>query len=80
VDKGGFWYRVLVAHYGEVGGRLEDGSRSCSSWWREVVRIRDGGGGVGGGWFEECVRKKVGDETDMLFWFDRWLGSVPLCV
>jgi len=80
VDRGCFWYRVLVARYGEVSGRLEDGGRSCSSWWREVGRIRDGGGYDGGGWFRECVSKKVGDGTDTLFWFDRWLGLVPLCV
>jgi len=46
---------------------LEDGARSCSSWWREVVRIRDGGSGVGGGWFEECMSKKVGNGTETLF-------------
>jgi len=45
-----------------------------------VVRIRDGSCGVGGGWFEECVTKKVGDGTDTLFWFDRWVASAPLCV
>ena len=55
VDRGGFWYRVLVARYGEVCGRLEDGGQSGSSWWRKVGWIRDGGGGVGGGWFQECV-------------------------
>ena len=26
------------------------------------------------------MTKKVGDGTDTLFWFDRWLGLVPLCV
>jgi len=45
-----------------------------------VERIRNGSGSDGGGWFQECVTKKVGDGTDTLFWFDRWLGSVPLCV
>jgi hypothetical protein len=76
VDRSGFWYRVLVARYGEVGGRLEVGGRSCSSWWREVGRIRDGGGDIGGGWFAECVSKKLGDGSDTLFWYDKWLGSV----
>jgi len=75
VDRDGLWYRVLVARYGEVCGRLEDGGRSCSPWWREVGRIRDGGG-----WFQECVTKKVGDGSDTLFWLDKWVGSVPLCV
>jgi len=25
VERGGFWYRVLLARYGEVNGRLEGG-------------------------------------------------------
>jgi len=29
VDRGGFWYRVLVARYGEVAGRLEVGGPEC---------------------------------------------------
>jgi len=33
VDMCGFWYRILVARYGEDCGRLEDGGRSGSSWW-----------------------------------------------
>lgn len=32
VDRGGFWYRVLVVRYGEEAGRLEVGGRSTSSW------------------------------------------------
>jgi len=74
------WYRVLVARYGEVGGRLEVGGQSCSAWWMEVARVRDGGGGVVGDWFGECVSKKVGDGSDTLFWYDKWLGSIPLYV
>jgi len=41
VDRVVLWYRVLVARYGE-----EDGGRSGSLWWKEVVKIRDGVGGV----------------------------------
>jgi hypothetical protein len=50
-----------------------------SSWWREVMRIRDGVAGSGGGWFRECVVKRVGDESDTLFWSDPWVGGTPLC-
>jgi len=32
VEKDGFWYRVLVARYGEEAGRLEVGGRTISSW------------------------------------------------
>ena len=35
---------------------------------------------MGVDWFGECVSKKVGDESDTLFWYDKWLGSTPLCV
>jgi len=37
-----------------------------------VGRLRDGVGGVGGGWFDECVSRKVGDGVDTLFWYDGW--------
>jgi len=46
VDRGGFWYRVLVARYGE-----EVGGQSVSSWWREMAKIKDGVGEIDGGWF-----------------------------
>ena len=80
VDRGGLWYRVLAARYGELGGRLEDGGRSGSCWWREASRIRDRGVGGESGWFDDQVVRRVGDGADTLFWYDRWLGDVPFCV
>jgi len=59
---------------------LRDGGRRCSHWWREVMRIRDGGSGVSGRWFRENISKKVGDGMDTLFWTDSWVGGVPLAV
>ncbi|GAU11649.1 hypothetical protein TSUD_334620 [Trifolium subterraneum] len=79
VDREGLWYRVLVARYGVERGRLRDGGRRESSWWREITRIRDNGGGIGGAWFGECIVKKVGDGTDTLFWSDPWVDEIPLC-
>jgi hypothetical protein len=73
------WFRVLTARYEVERGRLGDGGRRGSSWWREIVSIRDGVGGIGGGWFGECVTRKVGDELGTFFWSDSWLGGVPLC-
>jgi hypothetical protein len=55
------------------------GGRSGSSWWRKIARIRDGVGGVEGGWFMEGVTQKVGGELDTFFWTDPWLGGIPLC-
>ncbi|AES74854.1 hypothetical protein MTR_6g013950 [Medicago truncatula] len=78
VDREGLWYHVLVARYGEVGGRLEViGGRSCSYWRREVGRICEGVGDVEGGWFGGSVLRKVGDGADTLFWLNRWLGDAP---
>jgi hypothetical protein len=42
VDKTGLWYRVLVARYGEVVGRVSVEGLRGSSWWREIARIQDG--------------------------------------
>jgi len=79
VDRGGIWYRVLVARYGEEAGRLEVGGRSVSSWWREIAKIRDGNGVAGGRWFDDRVARRVGDGSNTLFWYDRWIGDLPLC-
>ena len=79
MDRGGLWYRVLVARYGEEAGRLAVGSRRASSWWREIAKIRDGVGDSERGWFAERVSKVIGDGTNTLLWYDRWLGDTPLC-
>ncbi|MCI56430.1 putative non-LTR retroelement reverse transcriptase related protein, partial [Trifolium medium] len=69
---------VLAAQYEVERGKLREGGRSGSSWWREIVSIRDGRGDLGGGWFGECVSKKVGDGLYSFFWTDPWLGGIPL--
>ncbi|MCI37525.1 hypothetical protein A2U01_0058749 [Trifolium medium] len=42
VDRGELWFRVLATRYVVERGCLRAGGRSVSSWWREIVRIRDG--------------------------------------
>ncbi|GAU41139.1 hypothetical protein TSUD_288280 [Trifolium subterraneum] len=79
VDREGLWFRVLIARYGIERGRLREGGRSGSSWWREIVRIRDGVADIGGGWFGESVVRKVGDGVGTFFWTDTWLDGIPLC-
>jgi hypothetical protein len=44
-----------------------------SSWWREVVKIRDGVEDANGGWFGERVSKVLGAGNNTFFWFDNWL-------
>jgi hypothetical protein len=62
------------------GEKVFEGGRSGSSWWREIVRIWDEVEGLGGGWFGDCARRKVGDGVDTFFWTDSWLDESPLCV
>ncbi|GAU40454.1 hypothetical protein TSUD_141340 [Trifolium subterraneum] len=79
VDREGLWFRVLAARYRLERGRLCVGGTSGSQWWRELQRIRDGGGELGGEWFGELITKKVGDRSDTFFWSDPWLAGIPLC-
>jgi hypothetical protein len=78
VDREGLWFRVLAARCGVEGGRLRDGGRRWSSWWREIARIREGVE-HGGRWFEELVSRSVGDGPDTFFWTDPWVDGIPLC-
>ncbi|GAU35630.1 hypothetical protein TSUD_30470, partial [Trifolium subterraneum] len=75
-ENGGLGVRVLAARYGVKGGRLREGGRRGSSWWREITRIREGGE-LGGGWFGEHVWKQVGDGLDTFFWTDPWVDETP---
>ncbi|GAU11399.1 hypothetical protein TSUD_343900 [Trifolium subterraneum] len=78
VDREGLWFRVLAARYGIERGRLCVGGLRGSSWWRDVARIRDGGGEGEGGWFGGHISRKVGDGSDTFFWTDPWLDGTPL--
>jgi hypothetical protein len=80
VDKEGLWYRVLKARYGEEGGRLKEGDRSSSAWWRSICRLREGVGEGIGNWFDNNIRRVVGDGKSTFFWHDIWVGDVPLKV
>ncbi|GAU32997.1 hypothetical protein TSUD_358640 [Trifolium subterraneum] len=79
VDREGLWFRVLAARYGVERGRLRDGGRRGSSWWKEIARIREGGE-FGGSWFGEHVSKRVGDGSNTYFWTDPWVDGITLCV
>lgn len=77
-DKEGLWYRVLKARYGEVWGQLREGDRHASVWWNMICKVRDGVGEGIERWFEENVRRVVGDGRNTLFWYDTWIGDTPL--
>jgi len=39
VDQDSLWFKVLVAKYGQENGRVKEGGRRGSSWWKEVADI-----------------------------------------
>ncbi|XP_024642310.1 uncharacterized protein [Medicago truncatula] len=60
--------------------RWQVGGRRVSCWWSEVSRLRGRVGVGGSGWFKDQVLRRVGDEADTSFWFDRWIREAPLRV
>jgi len=40
--------------------------------------VREGVGEGVGRWFDDNVRRKVGDGRNTLFWYDTWVGDTPL--
>lgn len=78
VDKEGLWYRMLKARYGEVGGRIQEGVRRASGWWRTMCEIREGVGSGVGNWFVDNTRRVVGNGHCTYCWANNWVGRVPL--
>jgi len=72
VDKNGLWYRALKARYREEGGRLKEGERDSSVWWRMLSGIRSGVGVEN--WFEDNIHRVVGEGSSTYFWLDNWVG------
>ena len=67
VDRDNLWYKVLSSRYGEERGRLRDGGRLGSAWWKEILKIREGIGVEGGRWFEENIAKRIGNGLNTYF-------------
>jgi hypothetical protein len=57
---------------------LKEGGRHCSAWWQSICRIREGLGESVGRWFDNNIRRVVGDGNDTLFWHDTWVRDFPL--
>lgn len=73
---------MFLSHYGEERGRLKEGGRGGSVWWREVVRIQYGLGVEGGVGLRRSFIKKVGNGVITCFgWIiklDRFLYGIGL--
>ena len=72
------WYRVLVARYGEDDGNINDGGSTTSTWWRNLLSIKEGVGEGDGSWFDDDIQREVGDGVGTLFCWDAWLEGGTL--
>jgi hypothetical protein len=70
VDRDNLWFRVLSARYGVEDGRVKEGGREASVWWRDISSLRSEE------WFHGNVSQVVGDGKNTLFWSDVWVGGM----
>jgi hypothetical protein len=76
-EKESLWYKVLEQKY---GNSLEERNKCRSSWWRDLIPIKEIQGRRGVDWFEENIRREVGDKKNTFFWKDPWVEGDKLCV
>jgi len=50
--------------------------RKISSWWRDLCRICDVGNQLN--WFESRIGWNLGNENQIRFWNDKWVGNLLL--
>ncbi|GAU39871.1 hypothetical protein TSUD_69190 [Trifolium subterraneum] len=78
----GIWRDIIFARYGflypspHFGGR-PSGFRGASLWWKDVSLLGTSVE-VASDWFSDGVVKRVGDGNLSSFWFDPWVGGIPL--
>jgi len=62
-EKSKLWDRILDSKYGEIREGENIGTNRLgrvSSWWRDVVKIKEWDGKEGGWWLEKKYTEKVG--------------------
>ncbi|GAU10799.1 hypothetical protein TSUD_426320, partial [Trifolium subterraneum] len=73
-EKESLWYLVLEKY----GHSLEENNNRSSIWWRDLNGMKLVQERGGNGWFEEHLRRVVGDGKDTMFWKDPWVDGDTL--
>nr|GEY18478.1 RNA-directed DNA polymerase, eukaryota [Tanacetum cinerariifolium] len=73
-QDGSLWYQVICAIYGPSVGTH---STHLSSNWCSIVREIHELKGKGFDFWSHC-KKRIGNCNDTRFWFDCWIGDIPL--
>jgi hypothetical protein len=74
-EKESLWYLVLEKKY---GSSLNENHNSSSIWWRDLNCVKLVQGRGGRGWFDEHLRRVVGDGKNTSFWNDQWVDGDTL--
>jgi hypothetical protein len=74
------WKDVIRSKHGESAvGKVELGDDCkpwfASLWWRDICSI---GSNLGINWFSHNTYKKLGNGRLTSFWWDTWVGALPL--
>ncbi|GJW51804.1 RNA-directed DNA polymerase, eukaryota [Tanacetum coccineum] len=73
-QDGSLWFRVIQALY---GSSIVSHPVNCSSNWSSIVRELHLLSGKGFDFLSYC-KKRIGDENDIRFWYDTWIGDKSL--
>nr|ABN06021.1 Lipocalin [Medicago truncatula] len=49
----------------------KEGGREVSGWWRMMCKVREGVGSGVGNWFDDNIRRVVGNGSSTFFWTDK---------
>jgi len=60
--------RVLKARYSEEGGRLKEGGRHSSHWWRMLCGVLSRVGLDIERWLDDNTGRVMGDGSSTYFW------------
>ncbi|MCH83014.1 LINE-1 reverse transcriptase like [Trifolium medium] len=74
-ETNSLWHSVLTQRYGESLDRIDNRS---SVWWRDLNMALRFPRISGKGWFEENLRKVVGNGINTNFWSDPWVDGEKL--
>ncbi|KAK7274721.1 hypothetical protein RIF29_15818 [Crotalaria pallida] len=69
--------QVLRAKYGDRAVETLSIPRTSSSWWQDICNLNKDGG-FSNNWLLGNWQKSIGNGRDTYFWFDSWVGGVPL--
>nr|KYP44579.1 Putative ribonuclease H protein At1g65750 family [Cajanus cajan] len=77
-EPNALWVKVLEARYGEVSLVSDTIVRGGSSWWNNIIKASKSGKREKREWFQEGIRRIIGDRKETYFWKQPWCERTAL--